>query len=41
MRGCLQAIQPLGLCLGQFFELDFQTLPFHGEDALVRKPFML
>jgi hypothetical protein len=40
MSGWFEAIQPLGLCHGESFDLDFHTIPFHGEDALVEKHYV-
>lgn len=40
MRGWFEAIQPLGLRRGESFDLDFHTIPFHGEDALVQKHYV-
>ena len=40
MRGWFEAIQPLGLTRGTSFDLDFHTIPFHGEDALVQKHYV-
>jgi len=40
MRGWFEAIQPLGLSRGKSFDLDFHTIPFHGEDALVQKHYV-
>lgn len=40
MRGWFESIQPLGLCRGESFDLDFHTIPFHGEDALVQKHYV-
>jgi hypothetical protein len=34
------AVTPLGLKRGQSFDLDFHTIPFHGEDALVQKHYV-
>jgi len=34
------AVGPLGLKRGQSFDLDFHTIPFHGEDALVQKHYV-
>ena len=34
------AVGPLGLQRGQSFDLDFHTIPFHGEDALVQKHYV-
>ncbi len=40
MRGWFEAIQSLGLSRGESFDLDFHTIPFHGEDALVEKHYV-
>ena len=40
MSGWFEAIQPLGLSRGESFDLDFHTIPFHGEDALVQKHYV-
>jgi hypothetical protein len=34
------AMGTLGLSLGNSFDLDFHTIPFHGEDALVEKHYV-
>jgi len=34
------AVAPLGLQRGQSFDLDFHTIPFHGDDALVQKHYV-
>jgi hypothetical protein len=34
------AVGKLGLGRGQSFDLDFHTIPFHGEDALVEKHYI-
>jgi len=34
------AVKPLGLAHGESFDLDFHTIPFHGEDALVQKHYV-
>ena len=34
------AVGTLGLQRGQSFDLDFHTIPFHGEDALVQKHYV-
>lgn len=34
------AVGSLGLQRGQSFDLDFHTIPFHGEDALVQKHYV-
>jgi hypothetical protein len=38
MRRWFDAVGRLGLGRGASFDLDFPTIPFHGEDALVEKP---
>ena len=35
MRGWFDAVTRLGIERGSSFDLDFHTIPFHGEDALV------
>lgn len=40
MSGWFEAITPLGLEWGTSFDLDFHTIPFHGEDALVQKHYV-
>ena len=35
-----EAMKPLGLERGTSFDLDFHTIPFHGEDALVEKHYV-
>ena len=40
MRLRLDAMKPLGLERGSSFDLDFHTIPFHGEDALVEKHYV-
>lgn len=37
MRRWFDAVGRLGLPRGQSFDLDFHTIPFHGEDALIEK----
>jgi DDE family transposase len=39
MRLWHDATSTLGLPHGVSFDLDFHTMPFHGEDALVQKPY--
>jgi hypothetical protein len=34
------AMKPLGLERGSSFDLDFHTIPFHGEEALVEKHYV-
>jgi hypothetical protein len=40
MRHWFDAIRGLGLKHGTSFDLDFHTIPFHGEDALVEKHYV-
>jgi len=40
MRHWFEAISRLGLKHGTSFDLDFHTIPFHGEDALVEKHYV-
>jgi transposase len=40
MRLWFDAITNLGLDRGVSFDLDFHTIPFHGEDALVEKHYV-
>jgi hypothetical protein len=40
MRRWFEAVQPLGLSNGKSFDLDFHTIPFHGEDALMQKHYV-
>jgi hypothetical protein len=40
MRLWFDAMAPLGLDRGDCFHLDFHTIPFHGEDALVEKHYV-
>ena len=40
MREWFDAIKPLGLSHGESFDLDFHTIPFHGEAALVQKHYV-
>lgn len=40
MRHWFDAIGGLGLDRGNSFDLDFHTIPFHGEDALVEKHYV-
>ena len=35
-----EAVGSLGLKRGQSFDLDFHTIPFHGEDALMQKHYV-
>jgi hypothetical protein len=37
MRDWFEAVSRLGLKWGTSFDLDFHTIPFHGDDALVEK----
>jgi hypothetical protein len=40
MRRWFDALMKLGLKHGGSFDLDFHTIPFHGEDALVEKHYV-
>jgi hypothetical protein len=40
MRGWFNAVSRLGLEWGTSFDLDFHTIPFHGEDALMEKHYV-
>jgi hypothetical protein len=40
MRLWFDAMKPLGMDRGNSFDLDFHTIPFHGEDALVEKHYV-
>jgi len=40
MRLWFDAVGRLGLARGDSFDLDFHTIPFHGEDALVEKHYV-
>jgi hypothetical protein len=40
MRGWFDAVSRLGLAWGTSFDLDFHTIPFHGDDALVEKHYV-
>lgn len=40
MQGWFDALTHLGLERGVSFHLDFHTIPFHGEDALVEKHYV-
>jgi hypothetical protein len=40
MRRWFDAVSGLGLPRGGSFDLDFHTIPFHGEDALVEKHYV-
>lgn len=40
MRLWFDAMNPLGLERGSSFDLDFHTIPFHGEEALVEKHYV-
>lgn len=40
MRDWFDAVRQLGLQWGTSFDLDFHTIPFHGEDALVEKHYV-
>src|SRR4029078_882839 len=39
MKRWFDALMGLGLKWGASFDLDFHTIPFHGEDALVEKHY--
>jgi hypothetical protein len=40
MRHWFDAVSRLGLRWGTSFDLDFHTIPFHGEDALIEKHYV-
>jgi hypothetical protein len=40
MRAWFNAAGRLGIAWGTSFDLDFHTIPFHGEDALVEKHYI-
>jgi hypothetical protein len=40
MRGWFDAVGRLGIGWGTSFDLDFHTIPFHGEDALIEKHYV-
>jgi len=40
MRGWFDGVTKLGLQWGVSFNLDFHTIPFHGEEALVEKHYV-
>jgi len=40
MRAWFDALGRLGLAQGVSFDLDFHTIPFHGENALVQKHYV-
>jgi hypothetical protein len=40
MRHWFDAVGRLGLPRGHSFDLDFHTIPFHGEDALIEKHYV-
>ena len=40
MRDWFDTVSRLGLQWGTSFDLDFHTIPFHGEDALVEKHYV-
>lgn len=40
MRRWHDAASPLGLTYGTSFDLDFHTIPYHGDDALVQKHYV-
>jgi len=40
MHRWFEAVSRLGLPRGRSFDLDFHTIPFHGEDALIEKHYV-
>ncbi len=40
LRRWHEALGAIGLACGSSFDLDFHTIPFHGEDALVEKHYV-
>jgi len=40
MRHWFDTVSRLGLAWGTSFDLDFHTIPFHGDDALVEKHYV-
>jgi hypothetical protein len=40
MRSWFDAMAELGLSYGGSFDLDFHTIPFHGEEALIEKHYV-
>ena len=40
MRQWFEALRHLGLPRGESFDLDFHTIPFHGEEALIQKHYV-
>ena len=40
MQQWFDAVRRIGLCCGSSFDLDFHTIPFHGEDALVGRHYV-
>jgi hypothetical protein len=40
IRSWLDEVSRLGLERGESFDLDFHTIPFHGEDALLQKHYV-
>jgi Transposase DDE domain len=40
MRGWFDTVSRLGLRWGASFDLDFHTIPFHGDDSLVQKHYV-
>lgn len=40
MRRWFEAMTKLGLPRGESFDLDFHSIPFHGEDALLQKHYV-
>ncbi len=40
MRSWFDVMESIGIDRGVSFDLDFHTIPFHGEDALVEKHYI-
>jgi hypothetical protein len=40
MRDWFDAVSRVGIAWGTSFDLDFHTIPFHGEDALIEKHYV-
>lgn len=40
MHRWFEAVRELGLPRGESFDLDFHTIPFHGQDALIQKHYV-
>jgi hypothetical protein len=40
MKPGFEAMEITGIDRGVFFDLDFHTIPFHGDDALVQKHYV-